>query len=74
VASFVDGARVRADALSALADRIGGEPLGQRVRTLLVEHPPPVGADGDDVVDSLRDTYAAHEQAALVIAAHLDDA
>src|SRR6185437_12824347 len=36
VASFVEGARVRADALVALADAIGGEPLGRKVRRLLV--------------------------------------
>src|SRR6202020_1344063 len=33
VASFVEGARVRADALAALADAIGGEPLGRGGRT-----------------------------------------
>jgi hypothetical protein len=74
IGSFVDGARVRADALSALADTIGGEPLGQQVRKLLVENPPPAGADGDDVVAALRETYDAHERAALLIAAHLDEA
>jgi hypothetical protein len=72
IASFVDGARVRADALAALADAVGGEPLGQAVRTLLVAHPPPVGADGDDVLPALRATYAAHERAAVMIAARLD--
>ena len=30
IASFVEGARVRADALAALADTVGGEPLGAR--------------------------------------------
>lgn len=74
IASFVEGARVRADALASLADAIGGEPLGQEVRRLLVDHPPPVGADGHDVVGALRATYAAHERAALVIAASLDTA
>jgi len=39
IASFVEGARVRADALAALADTVGGEPLGQDVRRLLVAHP-----------------------------------
>jgi len=33
------------------------------VRTLLVEHPPPFGADGQDVVSTLRATYGAQEQA-----------
>jgi hypothetical protein len=74
IASFVEGARVRADALAALADIVGGDTLGQEVRALLLEHPPPVRADGDDVVPALRSTYAAHERAALLIAARLDDA
>ena len=74
IASFVEGARVRADALSALADMVGGDALGQEVRTLLIEHPPPVNADGGDVVPALQATYAAHERAALLIAARLDDA
>jgi hypothetical protein len=72
IASFVDGARVRADALAALADAVGGEPLGREVRKLLVAHPPPVDADGHDVVPTLRATYAAHERAAVMIAASLD--
>jgi hypothetical protein len=72
IASFVEGARVRADALAALADAVGGEELGQEVRRLLVAHPPPLGADGEDVVPALRGTYGAHERAALVIAASLD--
>jgi hypothetical protein len=74
LASFVEGARVRADALAALADAIGGEPLGRQVRRLLVAHPPPVGADEPDVVPALRATYAAHERAAVMIAASLDGA
>src|SRR6185437_11631648 len=48
IASFVEGARVRADALLTLADAIGGPPLGREVRDVLVRHPPPVG--DDDVV------------------------
>ncbi len=72
IASFVDGARVRADALAALADAVGGESLGQEVRTLLVAHPPPVEAVGPDVLPALRATYAAHESAALIIAEQLD--
>jgi hypothetical protein len=74
ISSFVEGARVRAEALAALADVCGGEPLGQEVRSLLVAHPPPAGGDGEDVVAALRATYAAHEQAALLIAARLDRA
>ncbi len=73
IGSFVDGARVRADALGELADLIGGDALGQAVRRLLVAHPPPVRALGPDVVPALRDTYRAQERAALLIAARLDD-
>lgn len=72
IASFVEGARVRADALATLADAIGGEALGRQVRSLLVAHPPPVRADGHEVVAALRATYAAHERAAVMIAASLD--
>ena len=72
VASFVEGARVRADALLALADAIGGEPLGTEVRKLLVADPPPTDASGDDVTRALRATYAAQERAAVVIATGLD--
>ncbi len=74
VGSFVEGARVRADALLALADAVGGEPLGREVRTLLIANPPPVKADGADVDAALRATYAAHERAAVMIAASLDQA
>jgi len=74
IGSFVEGARVRADALAALADEIGGAPLGRRVRALLIAHPPPVRADGADVVPALRATYAAHERAALLLADGLDSA
>ena len=73
VASFVEGARVRADALGALADAVGGESLGSEVRELLVAHPPPVRAEGPDVVPALRATYAAQERAAVMIAARLDE-
>ena len=72
IGSFVEGARVRADALAALADAVGGEPLGREVRALLVADPPPVAADDEDVVPALRATYAAHERAAMLIAARLD--
>ncbi|HSO98469.1 MAG TPA: hypothetical protein VLP43_05925 [Solirubrobacteraceae bacterium] len=72
LASFVDGARVRADALAALGDHIGGAPLGERVRRLLVEHPPPVDAGSAGAAAALRATYAAQERAAVLIAAALD--
>lgn len=55
IGSFVEGARVRADALGALADAIGGETLGTEVRALLVADPPPLRADGPDVVRAARD-------------------
>lgn len=74
VASFVEGARVRADALLALADAIGGEPLGAEVRQVLVADPPPADASGDDVIPVLRATYAAQERAVVLIAAGLDRA
>ena len=73
IGSFVDGARVRADALAVLADLISGEPLGQEVRSLLIAHPPPLSAGGHDVVPALRATYDAQEQAAIIIATRLDD-
>jgi hypothetical protein len=72
IGSFVEGARVRADALTALADAVGGEPLGEAVRQLLVAHPLPAAADGPGVVDALRAAYDAHERAAMLIAARLD--
>ncbi|MBO0768057.1 MAG: hypothetical protein J2O48_05155 [Solirubrobacterales bacterium] len=70
VAAYVEGARVRAEALALLADTAGGEGLGATVRRLLSDHPPP--AEGEEVTGGLRDVYAAHEQAALLIARHLD--
>jgi hypothetical protein len=72
VAAFVEGARVRADALASLADTVGGEDLGQEVRTILVADPPPVDAQEQDVIPALRATYAAQERAAILIAATLD--
>jgi hypothetical protein len=72
IGSFVDGARVRAEALGELADVIGGEQLGTEVRALLVQNPPPLESRGPEVVVELRATYAAQERAALVIAARLD--
>ncbi len=70
--SFVEGARVRAEALGVLADAIGGAALGAQVRALLVEDPPPLADGGLDAVPALRATYAAQEQAAVLIAAGLD--
>jgi hypothetical protein len=69
VASFVDGARVRADALVVLADRVDA---GAAVRAILVAAPPPVDALGPEVIDELRALYTAHERAAITIATALD--
>jgi hypothetical protein len=72
IASFVEGARVRADALLAVADTVGGESLGEEIRQVLVADPPPADANGTDAVPALRATYAAHERAAVMIAERLD--
>jgi hypothetical protein len=72
VGAFVEGARVRADALATLADQVGGESLGRDVRELHTADPPPVRADGPGVVAELRATYGAHERAAVLIADRLD--
>ena len=72
IASFVEGARVRADALLALADAVGGEALGQEVRLMLVADPPPAGAGSAEAVAALRATYAAQERAVVMIADRLD--
>jgi hypothetical protein len=70
--SFVEGARVRADALVNLADAIGGAPLSAEVRARLVEHPLPLAGEGMAGVAALRAAYEAQEQAVLAIAARLD--
>jgi hypothetical protein len=72
IGSFVEGARVRAGALTSLAEAVGGEPLVLDVRTLLAADPPPVRSDGPDVLPALRATYAAQERAAIIIADGLD--
>jgi hypothetical protein len=72
--SFVEGARVRADALANLAEIVGGAALGGEVRALLVEHPLPLADDGLADVAALREAYAAQERAVVAIAARLDDA
>ena len=75
IGAFVEGARVRADALVTLAEMVGDQPLVREVHTLLIDHPLPT-ADGHestaDPVGALRDAYAAQEHAALAIAAWLD--
>jgi hypothetical protein len=72
IGAFVEGARVRADALAALADMIGGEELGLSVRSVLVAHPPPADSDTEDAVSELRAAYAAQERAVLTLGAALD--
>ena len=73
ISSFVEGARVRADALAALGDAVGGEELGREVRSVLVAHPPPLITDADEAVPALRATYQAQERAAVLIAQRLDE-
>jgi hypothetical protein len=70
--SFVEGARVRADALVRLADIVGGGALSAEVRALLVEHPLPLATEGLAAAPALRAAYAAQERAALAIAGALD--
>jgi hypothetical protein len=74
IGAFVEGARVRADALSALADAAGGSELGQSVRRLLTADPLPGEgeAETEQAVEALRAAYAAHERAAMLIAQRLD--
>ena len=71
--SFVEGARVRADALANLAEVVGGAALGSEVRVLLVEHPLPLADDGLAGVPVLREAYDAQERAVVAIATRLDD-
>jgi hypothetical protein len=73
VGAFIEGARVRADALATLADRIGGASLGAEVRRVLLASPPPVSSGRREAVEALRETYGAQEHAAVLIAASLDE-
>src|SRR3954451_6298764 len=63
IGSFVEGARVRADALAELAETVGGAPLSEAVRATLVEHPLPLAEDGMAAIPALRESYAAQERA-----------
>src|SRR3954462_9839361 len=67
LAAFVDGARVRAETLAPLAEAVGGDALHADIDALL-RRPPPAAAEPE-----LRAAYAAQEDAALRIAAHLDE-
>jgi hypothetical protein len=71
--SFVEGARVRADALASLAEVVGGAALGGEVRALLVAHPLPLAGEGLAAAPALREAYDGQERAAVAIAARLDD-
>src|SRR5579863_1549739 len=75
IGAFVDGARVRAEALVTLAESVGDQDLIRDVHALLIDHPLPT-ADGRistaDPGAALRDAYGAQEQATLLIAAKLD--
>jgi hypothetical protein len=70
--SFVEGARVRADAIVRLAEAAGGSALSAEVQALLVDHPLPLAGDGLDGVPALRAAYDAQERAVLIIATRLD--
>jgi hypothetical protein len=75
IGAFVEGARVRADALVTLAEAIGHQDLTQQVHALLIEHPLPTAEGRESTADpaaALRDAYSAQEQAALAIATRLD--
>jgi hypothetical protein len=73
--AFVDGARVRADALVTLTQELGNPGLEDSVRRLLIDHPLPLAQardDDEEPIEDLRDAYAAQERAALLIASWLD--
>jgi hypothetical protein len=75
IGAFVEGARVRADALVTLAETVGDQDLIREVHALLIDHPLPTPGGRESTRDpmaALRDAYAAQEQAALTIAARLD--
>lgn len=75
IGAFVEGARVRADALVTLAETVGDPGLVRHVHALLIDHPLPTADGRETIADptvALRDAYAAQEQAALAIADCLD--
>jgi hypothetical protein len=73
-AAFVEGARVRAGLLTDLARAVGGAALEDEIRALLDAHPAQPDAGAPAQTGALRDAYAAQEEAAVRIAAHLDAA
>ena len=75
IGAFVEGARVRAEALVTLAEAVGDGAVLRDVHALLIDHPLPAvegGESAPDAIEALRDAYSAQEQVALVIAAGLD--
>jgi hypothetical protein len=75
IGAFVEGARVRADALVTLSEVVGDPDLVRDVHALLIDHPLPTADGRESTADpaaALRDAYSAQEQAALAIAACLD--
>jgi hypothetical protein len=75
IGAFVEGARVRADALVTLAGAVGDPDLVRHVHALLIDHPLPTADGRETIADpatALRDAYTAQEQAALAIADRLD--
>src|SRR3954468_18866513 len=65
LAAFVDGARVRAETLTHLAEAVGGAALQAEGTGTLDEHPPTA---------DLRAAYGAQERVTVRIATHLDEA
>jgi hypothetical protein len=74
IGAFVEGARVRAEALLTVAEALHDDDLIQDVRGILIDHPLPVagGESTEDSASALRDAYSAQEAAVLLIAARLD--
>lgn len=73
LAAFAEGARVRAGLLAELAGTLGGPALEEEVRPLLGAHGAGAEPGGEPLAPAaLREVYAAQEEAAVRIAAHLD--
>jgi len=75
IGAFVDGARVRADALITVAEAVGDQDLVANVSRGMIENPLPTPDEDSvtaDPTEALRDAYAAQERAALMIARRLD--
>ncbi len=72
LAAFVEAARVREGVLARLARAAGGQSLEDAVGDHLATHPLQIDFRDPAAEAKLRDAYAAQEEAALRIAAHLD--